>query len=284
MSTEACKFRAKKLFWIMLRNLQQIKLLMTAIYCLILSLSQSSVWAANTSDKKPLIVKVGVVHFPPYIEVEPDGKTGGMIVEFLDYMNAAQSDYKFVPVQTSAMRKRRDFNNGTYDLSLFDNVKWGWGQANVEASQVYMHGKEIYIAKKKPGRSEKYFADFTGKSMVGMLGYHYGFANFNADADFLRKKYDMQASTSNEGSVKMILHDRGDIAVVSDAFLHWYFLTHPESRAKLLVSNKVDQDYFLSVIVRKNIRPSVQEINTLLGKFKHSTQFKSMADRYGITP
>ncbi|AZZ36759.1 hypothetical protein CIK05_08130 [Bdellovibrio sp. qaytius] len=261
-----------------------MKLLITALFCLFFSVYQSLTWAATATDKKPLIVKVGVVHFPPYIEIEPNGNTGGMIVEFLDYMNAVQSTYKFEPVQTSAMRKIRDFENGSYDVGFFDNLKWGWNPAEVDASTVYMHGKEIYIAKKKPGRTEKYFNDFKGKSMVGMLGYHYGFANFNADSRYLRKKYNMQASTSNEGSVKMILHDRGDIAVVSDAFLHWYFITHPEARAQILTSNKVDQDYFLSVIVRKSVRPSVQEINTMLGKFKLSHQFKSMADRYGITP
>lgn len=261
-----------------------MKLLIAAIFCLIFSLSQSGAWAAAPIDKKPLIVKVGVVHFPPYIEVEANGKTGGMIMELLDYMNTVQSTYKFEPIQTSAMRKIRDFKNSSYDLSFFDNVKWGWDKADVDASQVFMRGKEIYIAKKKPGRGQNYFTDFTEKSMVGMLGYHYGFANFNADASYLRKKYNMQASTSNEGSVKMILHDRGDIAIVSDAFLHWYFIIHPEARAKILISNKVDQHYLLTVIVRKNIRPSVQEINTLLKKFRQSKQFKSMQDRYGITP
>lgn len=205
-------------------------------------------------------------------------------MELLNYMNTVQSTYKFEPVQTSTMRKIRDFKNGSYDLGFFDNLKWGWDKADVDASQVYMRGKEIYIAKKKPGRTEDYFTDFTGKSMVGMLGYHYGFANFNADASYLRKKYNMQTSTSNEGSIKMILHDRGDIAVVSDAFLNWYLITHPEARAKILISKKVDQHYLLTAIVRKNIRPSVQEINTLLSKFKQSKQFKSMVDRYGVTP
>lgn len=261
-----------------------MKFFIKTIFCIVFCFSQTVAWAAAAKDKSPIPVKVGVVHFPPYIEVESDGKTGGMIIELLEFMNTAQSTYKFEPVQTSAMRKIRDFKNGSYDLGFFDNVKWGWNKNEVNASVVYMRGKEIYIAKKKPGRGESYFNDFSGKSMVGMLGYHYGFAKFNADANYLRKNFNMQASTSNEGSVKMILHDRGDIAIVSDAFLNWYFLTDPEARAKILISKKVDQHYFHSVIVRKNIRPSVQEINSLLAKFKQSKQFKSMEERYGITP
>ena len=261
-----------------------MKLLTCAFILAALMTSSIASVASNTVDKKPIITKVSVVHFPPYIEVEPNGKTGGIIIELLSFMNSTQSDYKFVPVQTSAMRKIRDFKSGTYDLSFFDDIKWGWQKENVEASEIFMRGKEIYIAKKKPGRGQEYFKDFKGKSMVGMLGYHYGFANFNADTDYLRKNFNMQASTSNEGSVKMILHGRGDIAIVSDAFLNWYFKTYPQDRDKLLISEKVDQQYFHTVIIRKNIRPTVQEINSLLNKFKQSKEFKSLEERYGITP
>ncbi|MCM2352277.1 MAG: ABC transporter substrate-binding protein [Pseudobdellovibrio sp.] len=261
-----------------------MKIRIVATFCLFFSLNQNCVSASTPLEKKPLIVKVGVVHFPPYIELEDNGKIGGIVMELLDYMNSIQSSYKFKPVHTSSMRKIRDFNNHSFDVGFFDNLKWGWDKTAVDASQVYMRGKEIYIAKKKQGRNEHYFDDFTGKSMVGMLGYHYSFANFNSDAAYLRKNYNMQTSTSNEGSIKMILHGRGDIAIVSDAFLHRYFTMHPETRAKILISNKVDQHYLLSAIVRKNIRPSVQEINDLLAKFKQSEQFKSMQKRYGITP
>lgn len=261
-----------------------MKTLTSAIFCLFFSFSQNCFSASTAIEKKPLIVKVGAVHFPPYIELEANGKTGGIIVELLDYMNSVQSTYKFEPVHTSTMRKIRDFNNHSYDLDFFDDLKWGWDKTTVDASQVFMRGKDIYIAKKKPGRNEHYFDDFKGKSMVGMLGYHYSFAGFNADATFLRKNYNMQTSTSHEGSVKMILHDRGDIAIVSDAFLHSYFISHPEIRDKILIAKKADQQYALSAIVRKNIRPSVKEINDLLTKFKKSEQFKSIQKRYGITP
>lgn len=258
--------------------------LIAVFLSLVCVFSLSSSWATVLIEKKPMVVKVGVVHFPPYIDIEASGKVGGMIAEILDFMNSSQNNYKFEPVVTSAMRRHPDFKNGAYDISFFDNIDWGWDKSMVDVSDVFMKGKEIYIAKKKLGRGEEYFADFSGKSMVGMLGYHYGFANFNADPTFLRKKYNMQSSTSNEGSIKMILHDRGDIAIVSDAFLNWYLFNHPEDRVNILISNKVDQFYLHTVIVRKNIRPTIQEINGLLTKFRHSKKFKSMEVRYGVTP
>ncbi|WP_413291008.1 substrate-binding periplasmic protein [Bdellovibrio sp. HCB337] len=239
-------------------------------------------FALATSETEPQVVKVGVVEFPPYIQIENNGQVSGMIGLVLEYLNAAQDDYVFQPIPTSAMRRHRDFKNGMYDQSFFDNVEWGWDKSTVDATDVYMTGKEIYIALKKPGRGESYFANFSQKSMVGILGYHYGFAAFNSDPTYLRKKFNMQTSTSNEGSIKMILFERGDIAIVSDAFLNEYLKRHPDDRKKLLISEKVDQNYNHTIVIRKNTRPSVQEMNTLMSKFKQSKQFKLLQEKYGV--
>lgn len=235
--------------------------------------------AGEAVKKAPKIVRVGATEFPPYIHIETGGKVTGILESLLDYMNAEQKDYIFQSIPISAMRRHGDFKSGDYDLSFFDNIEWGWDKSKVDVSEVYMRGKEVYIAKKKPDRDESYFADFKGKAMVGILGYHYGFAGFNADPIFLRKKYNMQLSTSNEGSVKMILFDRGDIAVVSDIYLRSYLQKHPEDKSKLLISNKIDQQYNHTVIVRKNIRPTVQEINALLSRFRQSKKYKEIVNQ-----
>lgn len=228
------------------------------------------------------IVKVGTVEFPPYIVVEKDGKVSGIVADLLDFMNSVQKEYKFKPVLTSAMRRHSDFSNGLYDLSFFDDLNWGWDKSAVDVSKVFMKGKEVYIAQAKPGRGESYFQSFKDKTMIGILGYHYAFANFNADPEYLRKTFKMQLSTSNAGSIKMVLDGRGDIAVVSDAFLHQYLARHPYERNKLLISKKVDQHYLFTIIVRKNIRPTVKEINALLKQFEESRSYTDLKTQYGI--
>lgn len=238
-----------------------------------------SAWTAG-----PIIVKVGATDFPPYIEVSENGKVGGIIAETINYMNSAQKDYKFVATPASAMRRHDSFKKNHFNVSMYDNIEWGWDKSQVDASHVYMRGKEVYIAKMKPGRDEEYFASFKNKAMVGILGYHYGFANYNSDPVYLRKNFKMQSSTNNESSIKMILYERGDIAVVSEAFLNWYLSRHPEDKAKLLISKKVDQYYLHTIIVRKNTHPTVAEINKLLTKFRQSKEFKSIENRYGVTP
>lgn len=248
----------------------------SAVITIFLLIPPAMSWASDAVKKGPKIVRVGATEFPPYIHIEPGGKVTGILAGLLDFMNAEQSNYVFQAIPVSAMRRHGEFKSGDYDLSFFDNIEWGWDKSMVDVSDVYMRGKEVYIAKRKDNRDESYFADFKGKTMVGILGYHYGFASFNADPVFLRKKYNMQLSNSNEGSIKMILFDRGDIAVVSDIYLNNYLKKHPEDKSKLLVSNKIDQAYAHTVIVRKNIRPTVQEINGLLGRFRQSKKFKEI--------
>ena len=199
-------------------------------------------------------------------------------------MNSIQQDYQFVADPAPAMRRHENFKKNLFDLSFFDNIEWGWDKDQIQVSDIFMRGKEVYIAKAKPGRDESYFQDFENKTMVGMLGYHYGFADFNSDPAYLRKKFNMQSTTSNESSIKMILYERGDIAVVSDAFLNWYLSQHPHAREKLLISKKVDQKYAHTIIIRKNIRPTIAEINQFLQKFRQSKEFRSIEQRYGVTP
>ena len=230
----------------------------------------------------PQEVRVGATEFPPYIVVQRDGTVAGILIETLDYLNSIQKKYKFVAIPYSAMRRHNGFRNKVFDVSFFDNIEWGWDKSAVDVSDIFMRGKEIYIALDKPGRGEEYFADLKSKTMIGVLGYHYGFADYNSDPSFLRKNYKMQLTSSNEGSIEMVLDGRGDVAVVSDAFLNWYLHRNP-GRKKLLVSKRVDQHYLHTVIVRKNISPNVREINALLKQFRKSKVYENILQKYGVS-
>lgn len=227
-------------------------------------------------------VRVGATEFPPYIMVERSGAVGGILVDTLNYLNSIQTKYKFVAISYSAMRRHNGFKNKVFDVSFFDNIEWGWDKSAVDVSDIFMRGKEIYIALAKPGRGEEYFNDLKQRTMIGVLGYHYAFAEFNSDPAFLRKNYKMQLTSSNEGSIAMVLDGRGDVAVVSDAFLNWYLLKNPTSK-KLLVSKKVDQHYLHTTIVRKNTRPNVAEINALLKQFRKSKIYEDILQKYGVS-
>lgn len=211
-------------------------------------------------------VKVGMIIFPPFIEQESQNAPyTGIAVELLERMNAFQNAYRFVPVITSAPRKQRDFTGGVYDMMLFDDLNWGWQGYSVDASKIILRGDgEVYIALAKEGRGEEYFADFQKKKMIGTRGYHYQFADFNADADYLKKTFNMLLPTNPQSCIEMILKERGDIAVVTKSYLFRYLTEHPETKDKLLISKKMDQEYRHTIIIRQGIRLSVAELNAML--------------------
>ncbi|SFZ76748.1 substrate-binding periplasmic protein [Chitinimonas taiwanensis] len=227
------------------------------------------------------LVRVGVAEFPPYIEKRQTVAGESLHVELLELMNAFQSEYRFVPVATGTVRRFQDFDAGKYDMSSFDNLAWGWGKRPVVASEVYLRGGEVYVALAQAGRDQRFFDDLAGKRMIGMLGYHYGFAGFKNDASYLRKHFRMSFSNDNASTLKLLLAGRGDIAVVTEAYLAIYLKRHPALREQLLISERKDQEYAHTIILRQGIRPSVEEINTLLRRMRAAGVLAPLWRKYG---
>ena len=136
------------------------------------------------------IVKVGGYEFGPFVDVV-GGKPSGLTQALLDTLNHYQDRFSFEFVLTSPNRRYKDFEDHKFDLIFFESPDWGWSNKRiaVEASQVFLDGGERYIALAKPGRSKDYFASLGDKRMIGILGYHYGFAGFEADDTVMSTKF-----------------------------------------------------------------------------------------------
>ena len=234
---------------------------------------------ASTAATAAQTVKVGASDFSPYIETVEGSKVR---VELIELMNAFQDKYHFELVLTGPMRRFVDFDRGLYDVSCFDNLAWGWGERAVEATQVYLSGGEVYVALAKPGRDQSFFADLTDKRIIGMRGYHYGFAKFNADPDFLEKNFGMTLTYNNENTLRFLFLNRGDVAVVTEAFLPSYFMRNPQHKNKVLISQKRDQDYMHTCIVRRGTHPNASELDQLLKAMEQKGVLKPLWKKYGV--
>lgn len=250
-------------------------LLKKQFFSLSITLILIMLFLVNSTHAREKVI-VGVAHFPPFI-INENGHVGGLVKDMLALMNTEQSDYEFVALPTLANTRHQIFDLGRYDMSMFDNLAWGWDGRAVDASEIYLRGGEIYITQALPGRGQEYFDDFKDKTMIGIEGYHYAFAGFNADPEYLKKHFNMELTRSNLGSIQMILSgSRGDIAVVTRSFLAQYLNDHPEDREKLLLSRKYDQKYEHRIILRKNIKPDIEEINALLANLKSSGKLDNL--------
>jgi polar amino acid transport system substrate-binding protein len=213
------------------------------------------------------VVKVGGYEFAPFVEMNASsGQPDGLALRLIEAMNAHQDRFTFQFVPTSPNRRYKDFEDRRFDVVLFESPDWGWKERGlpVETSRVFLDGGELYIALARPERGQDFFARLDDKRMVGILGYHYGFAGFEADPAVLSKRFRITLVRDNAASIEAILKDRGDVAVVTDAYLKRWLRNRPEARDKLLVSERFDQRYAHRALIRRGAAITPAEMDKML--------------------
>jgi ABC-type amino acid transport substrate-binding protein len=226
------------------------------------------------------VVKVGGYVFPPFVDTEEGAPN--LTLELIGAMNAFQKKYTFEFVMTSSKRRFNDFDAKAFDLIFFESIDWGWQGKQVDASNVIMRGGAVYITQAVKGRTQRYFDDFKGKSIWGILGYHYGFANFNSDEEYLKERFNAHMITSQEGLIEAAAKGRADISVVVREYLQVYLTRHPEVRSKILISEKMDAINRYTILVRKGIKPDVAEINKLILDMENAGVLKKLWGKYNL--
>jgi ABC-type amino acid transport substrate-binding protein len=247
-----------------------------ALLAAIVLLWAEGVWAAE-------VVRVGGYDFPPFVETEA-GRPKGLALDLIEALNAGQDRYRFTFVPVAARRRYAAVQDGQVDLMLFESPEWEWAEKAlpVDFSNVFLQGGEVYIAQAAPGRGQGYFASLKGKRVVGILGYHYGFANFNADPEVLARDFGAKLVGSHKSSIEMVLAGRGDVAVVTDAYLWAYLNANPAARDKLLVSERYDQIYHHRALVRRGGPIDVGTVNRLFADMQKDGRLDAIWKKAGV--
>ena len=229
------------------------------------------------------LIKVGAYHFPPYVSKPESEAPQGLLPDLLATLNAQQSDYQFVLVPTSVTRRFRDFQSARYDLIMFESPTWGWQNTPHETFDLQVQDAEVYVAKATAGRGQEYFSQFSGKRLALYNGYHYGFAQFNADPEYLAKQFNAVLTYSHDSNLLMVLRERADLTVVTRSYLHRYLLRYPEQRTQMLVSDRVDQVYRHQALLRPNAPISVEGLRGLLRQLRDGGQLSALYRQYDLT-
>lgn len=246
----------------------------TAIFILFV-LTSTTVSAAEE-------VNVGGYIFPPFVEKDEKGKISGMTVDLIDALNKIQSDFTFKLVLTSSRRRYVAFEQGQFDALFFESLVWGWENTPIDSSKVFLKGGEVFIALASKAKNQNFFKNLKDKSISAMLGYHYQFAGFNADPDYLRSHYNIHLSSNEKTNIQLVLAGQMDVAIVTKSFLDRFVQDTPDAKAKLIVSDKLDQEYNHTVLLRKDINLSVEKMNQLIDKLTQSGEYFKILDKYGI--
>ncbi|MGI9510673.1 MAG: substrate-binding periplasmic protein [Geminicoccaceae bacterium] len=224
-------------------------------------------------------IKVGAYHFPPFYHA----KTGaGVSADLIAFLNKAQSDYRFTLVPTSPRRRYADMDRGRFHVMMFEMPEWGWQSHPVDTTPLLLTGGEVYVARAAASRNQGFFDDVTKRKLIAMAGYHYGFAGFNSDAEFLRSRFDIRLTPTHEGNLISILAGRRDIAIVTKAFLRQWRRQNPDDYAKLLISEKLDQEYRLPILVGSASPLSASDLWKIVTKTENEGALRKFFTQRGL--
>ena len=189
------------------------------------------------------VVRIGAAHFPPYTIRPERGADTGLLPELVAALNGLQKEFEFVIVPTSIPRRFRDFEQGRIDMAIFENPDWDWQHIPHETVDMKLEDAEIFVARKVQGRDQSYFDQLGGKRLALFSGYHYAFAQFNADPKYLAENFNATLTYSHDSNLLMILRDRADIALVTRSYLSDYMGRNQDEASRLMVSERIDQTY-----------------------------------------
>lgn len=230
------------------------------------------------------VVKVGAYNFPPYVLKAESEQPQGLLPDLLVALNQQQSDYIFELVPTSVTRRYRDFQHARFDLILFESVAWGWQDTALTNLDMQVEDADIYVAKAEPGRTQAYFDQLKGKRLALYTGYHYGFAQFNADPGYLASEFNVMLNYSHESNLLMVQRGRADITVVTRSYLHSFEQKFPAQRAQLMTSRKNDQIYHHEALLRPQAPISSATLGALLQQLRNTGSLDKLYQQYQLIP
>lgn len=227
-------------------------------------------------------VRIAAVHFPPYAIKPEQELQRGLSAQLVEALNQVQSDYQFVLRATSLKRRFKDFEQGRYDLALFENPDWRWQGIVGHRIEMGLEDAEVLVARAEPARDQGYFSNLTNKRLALFNGYHYGFAGFNNDPQWLTAHFNAQLTYSHESNLEMVLRGRADVAPITRSWLSEQLRTQPQLRGQLLISEWEDQHYRHYAILRQQAPISAERLREVLQAVRDNGQMQRIFSPYGI--
>lgn len=228
-------------------------------------------------------VKIGAAHFPPYTVRPEQGADTGLLPQLVEALNKLQPGYRFVLVPTSIPRRFGDFQQGRTDMAIFENPQWGWQEIAHKSVDMGLEDAEIFVARPQAGRDQHYFDDLEGKRLALFNGYHYAFADFNADPAYLKERYRAALTYSHDSNLSMVERGRADIALVTRSYLSDFLKRNPQSAGQLMASQRVDQVYHHYALLRPDAPISPEAFAALMRHLRENGELLRIFQPYQIT-
>lgn len=186
----------------------------------------------------------------------------------------------FVP--TSASHRYQALAFGRFSLMLFEDIRWDWNADQVRMTRPLLLGGEIYVALKAPGRDQSFFEHLEQRRLIGVTGYHYGVADFNATPEELKQRFDITLVKDNISALQGLFKGRGEVAMLNLSYLNQFSKQYPQQAARLLRSDKWDQQYELRALLSPTASVSASQLEAWLAALQSSGRLTRLWTKYGV--
>ncbi len=233
------------------------------------SLLSMSCSFANEHSIDRIDVIVGLSVRPPFLDTSEKNGAGP---DILTVLNIVQEQFNFLYKVIPSNRKIQAIQEHWIDVSMWDNLSWGWKSPLMKASNSLVNSKDVFITLSGENRTQDYFNDLTKRKLAFVSGYHYKIADFETDIEKLVARFDLSMVRTEEAVVKMVLAKRVEVSIISETALNWFLIRYPKYHSKLLVSEAFDTQYSRHFLVPDKSVIKVSEIN----------HFLDIADKKGL--
>jgi len=255
--------------------MKKLSLLHCFALFLLLTLMNESCYAL-ASERTEIIV--GMSTRPPFLDIY--GKTGAG-PEILQALNLVQEKFHFKFKEVATKRKQQSFQELWVDVSMWDNLDWGWKGYQVDASIPILEASDIFITKKSEN-SGQLFIDLEQQKIVIVNGYHYHFLGYETDVNKINEKFDVIQVRTEEAAIRMVESERATVAVVCDSSYLWYIKRKNLDDTVFDRAPFVDASYTRHFVVPKSAPITVIELNEILKSAHDKGLLLPIYKRYGL--
>lgn len=209
---------------------------------LVISLSGSPAYAKE-------IIRVGGYPFAPFV-YRHGPAYDGVTLALIQALNQIQDEFELSFTPISSTRRLQGFDLHRFDLILFENPRWGWEGRDLEFIPLPFSDGDIMITLKSAEDTTALFQHPDKYSLIAVQGFHYGFANYQNDPDYLRQHYDILLVKDNESSLQALLRKRGKIALITYSYLMTRLSQQPELQRQITLAPSYDTRYALGALLR----------------------------------
>jgi hypothetical protein len=227
-------------------------------------------------------VLIAAVHFPPYVIKPESNPHNGLLGELVDALNKVQSEHRYALRATSLNRRFDDFRQARVHVAIFENPDWNWQGISGIRIDLGLEDAEVLVARAEPGRDQRYFDKLMGKRMALFNGYHYGFAGFNNDPQWLEQNFNAVLTYSHESNLKLVLRGRADVAPITRSWLGARMREQPQLRQQLLISDWEDQRYRHYAILSPQAPIGAEDFRASMQLLRDNGQLQRIFAPYGI--